>query len=77
MPVEIADEVEVRCKAAVLKHPKAVAADWKDTPGLDCVMLVEIEAVRMLGNSSLVNDGLAVILAGVFQSADPEEAIGR
>ena len=76
MRVEVADEIEVRCKARVVQHVPGVAADREHLAGLHVVVFVEHKAARVLGHGASVDHGLAEVFAGRLQRGQFEQAIG-
>lgn len=49
------------------KHVGGVAADERRFAGVEAVVVVEIEGVRVLGDGAVVDGDLAVVLAAVLQ----------
>lgn len=76
MALEVADEAELACITALGQHPEGVATDGKHTARLDPVVLVEREDVGMGGNPTVVDDGLSMVFAGIFEPIDGEQAMG-
>ena len=52
VPAEIADEFEVRREAGLVQHAPGVAAHRKHSPRLDVMVLVQHDAVRMVGDAA-------------------------
>jgi UDPglucose 6-dehydrogenase len=76
MAVKITVVAEIRRQPGLLKHPPGVAADRHDAAGREMVVGVEIKAMGMARHRAPVSHGLAVVLAGVLQLGDVEQAVG-
>jgi hypothetical protein len=72
---EIADEIEMRAEPRIREHAPGVAAYRKDLAALDEVMAVKLESVGLLGDGSLVDDGLPIIFAGGLKPIELEQAV--
>jgi len=65
---EIADKFEMRAEPGIGQHAPSVPAHRKHLAALDEMMAVELEGVGLLGDASLVDHSLAVVLASRLES---------
>src|SRR3989339_896619 len=74
---EATDKLKMPAETCFVQHPPGIAANRKDAPRLDIVMLVQYHAARMIGYGAAINDRLPIVLTGGFQAVQLEQAIGR
>ena len=77
MTIEVTYELEMGCEAGLTQHPVGIPADGKNLTDFNTVVLVELHSCGCLFDGALVDDRLAVVLAGVLEFRDVEESIGR
>jgi hypothetical protein len=73
---EIADEIEMPAEPGIGQHAPGVAAHRKHLSALDEMMTIELKGVRLLGDASLVDHCLAVILARRLEPIELEQPVG-
>ena len=69
---EIADEIEMPAEPGIGQHTPSVAAYRKHLAALDEMMAVELEGIGLLGNASLLDHRLAVILTSRLEPIELE-----
>jgi len=69
---EISDQIEMRCEPRIGEHAPGIAAHREDLARLDKMVTVELECVRLVGQTAFVDDGLPVIFAGRLEPIELE-----
>jgi hypothetical protein len=67
VPVEITDEVKMGAKSRVMQHAPGIAANRENASSRNIVVLVEDEAVMVLGYAAAIDHRMAIVLAGTFE----------
>src|SRR3546814_4053205 len=66
----------MRSKARLAQHPRTVSADRYDPACFEGMMFVEGGAVRRVGNSAPIDNGLDIVLAGSIKNGTLEQPVG-
>ena len=76
MAAEVANEVKVLLEAALVEQAIGVATDRQCPAGFEDMVVVQGEAIGVLRQRAAIDDGLAMVLAGLLQAVDFEQPIG-
>lgn len=74
---EVADKLEMFAETRFMQHPPGIAANRKDAPRLNVMMLVERKAVWVIRDGAAVDYRLPVVFAGGFHLFQLKQAVGR
>ncbi len=76
MAAEVAAEVKVLLEAALVEQAIGVGTHRQSPARFEDMVVVQGEAIRVLWQGAAIDDGLAIVLAGLFQAVDFEQPIG-
>ena len=76
MAAEVANEVKVLLEAALVEQAVSVATHRQSPARFEDMVVVQGEAIRVLRQRAAIDDGLAIVLAGLLQAVDFEQPIG-
>jgi hypothetical protein len=77
VPLKIAYEVKVGCKAGVMPYAPGIAAYGKYAACFDIVMRVESKAVLMMRDTAAVYDCLAIIFTRCLDRVELKQPVRR
>ena len=76
MAAEVAAEVKVLLEAALVEQAIGVATHRQSPARFQDMVVVQGEAIGVLRQGAAIDDGLAIVLAGLLQAVDFEQPIG-
>lgn len=76
MAAEVAAEVKVLLEAALVEQAIGVATHRQSPARFEDMVVVQGEAIGVLRQRAAIDDGLAMVLAGLLQAVDFEQPIG-
>ena len=76
MAAEVANEVKVLVEAALVEQAIGVATHRQSPARFEDMVVVQGEAIWVLWQRAAIDDGLAIVLAGLLQAVDFEQPIG-
>ena len=76
MAAEVANEVKVLLEAALVEQAIGVATNRQSPARFEDMVVVQGKAIGVLRQRAAIDDGLAMVLAGLLQAVDFEQPIG-
>ena len=76
MAAEVAAEAKVLLEAALVEQAIGVARHRQGPARFEHMVVVQGEAIGVLRQRAAIDDGLAMVLAGLLQAVDFEQPIG-